>query len=224
MLVPKRLRAVVALAMLLAASLCVVAGPAATRARAATATETRPVAAPKTPSGEKDFLASLDSSDGKEAEAKESPVYVTALRFIFSLGLVLVLAYATILGLRKFAGLKSSLAPGRQRIRVLENSSLGPNRTLHLVEVGKRKLVIASTPNQVNLITEVSADDLPESVVGEPPAGFRDQLAMFLGARADTTKTVGGLAEMLRESTAFLQAKVRQVGGLRRTFRNAGSE
>lgn len=172
--------------------------------------------------GEKDFLAALESAGEQEEKAKDQPVYVTALSFIFKLALVLALAYATILGLKRFTGVRGTASAGRQRIRIMENSTLGANRALHLVEVGSRVLLVASTSNQVNLIAELSSDDLPEVDAAPPVAGFRDQLSLFLGAKPDTSSASRGVAEMLRDSSAFLQGKVGEVGKLRGKFRHDG--
>ena len=171
--------------------------------------------------GEKDFLASLEAGEEQAPEAKEPPVYVTMVRFTLSLALVLGLAYATILGLRRFTGLKTAMGAVGRRIRVVENTPLGANRALHLVEIGQRRLVLASTPSQVNLIAEMSADDLPEPMAPEPPTGFKDQLATFLGAKPDSENSASNVAQMLRDSTAFLQGKIGQIGSIRRRLRDA---
>ena len=175
---------------------------------------------------ETDFLASLNADDEKQNDQKEdAPLYVTALRFILSLALVLGLVYVTILGLKKFTGMRGlgALGVGQHRIKVLENSSLGANRSLHLVEVGSKKLLIASTPNQISLITEFAADEISDTNSGQSGGGFKDQLSTFMGNKPDTTQTAKSVAEMLRESSSFLQDKVREVGSFRRNFTNVES-
>ena len=204
----------------------------------------------KATSGEKDFLASLESTgkpalrpfDGPGAQdepAREPSTYVTLLRFSLSLALVLGLAYATILGLKRFTGLRTVTGRGQTRIRVIENTPLGASRALHLVEVGKRRFVVGSTASQVNLITEVEPDELPDTGTPQPAAGFKEQLAGFLGTKPDPSTSSGlrmdaaagpstlrqargsGVARMLRDSTAYLHDMIGRVGALRGRLRDA---
>lgn len=169
--------------------------------------------------GGDDFLASLDGGDEKVETAKESPVYVTALGFLFKLALVLALAYVTILALKRFTSLRAPLGVDQRRIRVLENSPLGANRMLHLIEVGSKRLLVASTPSQVNLVTEIAPEDVPDVPVGQPSVGFKDHLALFMGG-PDSTPYARSVAAMLADSSAFLQDKMRELGRIRGKFRD----
>jgi flagellar biosynthetic protein FliO len=168
-----------------------------------------------------DLYGTGSSSSG---DTREPKWYVTALSFIFKLAIVLGLAYVTILGLKKFSGMRGIMAgPGQHHIKVLENSSIGPNKSQHLVEIGSRRLLVASTPNQVNLLAELNESDLsavdpnPPSV---PPAGFKEQLSTILNNKTDTSATSKSVAQMLRESSSFLQGKVGEVGKLRRKLKD----
>ena len=167
-----------------------------------------------------DFLASLNKDEASGGGEREAPAYVTALSFAFKLALVLLLAYATICALKRFAGLKNGLGHGKHRIRVLEHAGLAANRSLHLVEVGSRSFLVSSTPSQVNLIAELRAEDLPEMEVPGQVGGFKDQLAGFLSQTMSSDCAARSVAQSLRESTSFLQDKVRDVGTLRRKFRH----
>jgi len=187
----------------------------------------------KADTGDKDFLAALNADTEKEPSAKEPPVYVTALSFIFKLGIVLALAYGTIYALKRFNGFKGTLGSGGQRIRVVENASLAANRSLHLIEIGSKRLLVASTPNQVNVITELDPDDssnASDHATVQGPAvpaqvkNFKDQLSTFLGARPDTGDSARNVAHMLRESSMLLQERIMQVGRMRRKLRDAGIE
>lgn len=171
----------------------------------------------------KDFAGIYGQDVSTAQNTKEPKWYITAISFIFKLVIVLGLAYATILGLKKFSGMRGIAGPGQHHIRVLENSSIGPNKSLHLVEIGSRKLLVASTPNQVNLLAELDESDLPEVDPVQPsssPVGFKEQLSGFLNNKPDTSATSKSVAEMLRESSAFLQDKVGEVGKLRRRLKD----
>lgn len=178
-----------------------------------------------TTDGEQDYLASLGlPEDGTEAKTqeKEPNGFVTAIGFIFKLALVLGLCYVTMLGLKKFTSMRGvASGPSRSHIRVIEHSSLGANRALHVVEIGTKKLLVASTPNQVNLLTELDPNDMPDPGPDARPTGFKEQLSQFLGTKPDSTNNANNVANMLRDSSSFFQDKVREVAGFRGTFRNA---
>ncbi len=190
--------------------------------------------APQANATEQNFLAALNSSkkldsgtiSDESEKTSELPVYVVASSFILKLGLVLALAYVTILGLKRFSVLRGSSLCGSQRIRVIENSPLGASKMLHLVEIGPKRLLLASTQNQISLLAELRPEDLPETdaSTGIGTGGFKDQLAMFLGATPGTDAAEANIAKMLRQSTACLQDGIRNIGKLRRKLKDGTDE
>ena len=132
---------------------------------------------------------------------------MTALSFTLKLALVLGLCYVTILGLKRFSSLRGPVGAGQRHIRVIDNLSLGANRGLHLVAVGSRRLLVGATSSQINVLTELGAEEVPEDESPAPAAGFKDQLAAFLGAKTDASPTERKIVEVLRDSSAFIQNK-----------------
>ena len=49
-------------------------------------------------------------------------------------------------------------APGGKKVRVLETTYLGPRKTVHLLAVGGKQYLVASTRDRVSLLADVSAD------------------------------------------------------------------
>ncbi len=180
-----------------------------------------------------EFLASLtQEEDGKKTE-REEPVYITVLGMIAKLAVVLALAYLAILGLKKL-NLSNASAPfNPSKIRVIESTTIAANRNLHLISVGGKKMLIASTPSQVNLISEFDEEydesdipDEPDNIVkrtsSQPSSfNFREHMVRFLGVGANTAKTETTMAEDLRNSTSYVQDKVVEVAGLRKRFTDA---
>lgn len=169
--------------------------------------------------------ANRQSSDALSKE-KQEPVYITLLSFIFKLAVVVALAYGTIYALKKLnvGALKRSESG---LIKVVENATLGANRSLHVVRVGDKTILVASTPGQINLLAEV---DLPteELAVGEesandtqPATSFSDRLNMCLGGVGDTGDAASNIAGLIRASSAFLQDKIADIGNLRKKFKDA---
>lgn len=168
-----------------------------------------------------DWLAQREAQDVKPKASEEPSAPVTVVSFILKLALVLGLCYATMLGLKKFTSVKNAVGASRGRIKVVENSTLGANRTLHLIEIGSKRLLVASTPSHINLLAELEPGDVTEPAPEQPRAGFKEQLALFMGNKADAAQNANTVAQMIRDSSSYIQGRVREVANFRRFFRDA---
>ncbi len=75
--------------------------------------------------------------------------------------LVVALLYGVLLFARKFSN-GAGFAPSGAAISLLQSVHLGPGRSVHLVSVGGRTLLIGSTSQHVSLLSEVGTiDQLP---------------------------------------------------------------
>lgn len=181
--------------------------------------------------GQKDLNPIVSTDNG----AKDEPIYVTVLSFIFKLAVVVALAYGTIYALKRF-NVGSLQRSNTHQIKVVENTTLGANRSLHLVDVGAKRLLVASTPTQISLITEMQVDDVPPAMIPggiehrvdndqaiKPSNGqtFGDQLSSFLGAKLNNADVSTNVARTIRSSSTFLQEKIMELGRLRRNLRDA---
>jgi flagellar biosynthetic protein FliO len=114
---------------------------------------------------------------------------------LFKLALVLAVAYFASLALRRMYAARSH--PGGGRLRVVETVALGPSRSLHLVAVGNRLLLIAATGHEVGLLRDVT-DDLGEeaaSVLGTgsaPSASFTQRLLEVMQRTGQAPRGPGG--------------------------------
>jgi flagellar protein FliO/FliZ len=107
----------------------------------------------------------------------------------------------------RYPGMERSGKPGGL-IDVVSTTSIGPNRTLHVVRVGEEILLVGSTDHTITALTRLGSDDLvglvdvppTTSTFGRnpPPAGgpgVDDRV------RAVTTSSDGALIEKLRSMT-----------------------
>lgn len=165
----------------------------------------------------------LDADVAKDANRKDESLLVTLGSFVFKLAVVLGLAYASIYALKHFTGLRNTVAGGRRRIKIIENANIGTNRSVHLIEVGAKRLLVGSTPNQISLLAEIGAEEtdseqptlLADEADSSQPAGFAGQLASMMSSDPG-----GSVAQVIRGSSAFLQEKIIQLGRLRRKLRD----
>jgi flagellar biogenesis protein FliO len=173
-----------------------------------------------------DFLSEWETREKQPKETQEQSTPMLVIGFILKLALVLGLCYLSILGLKRFSSLKTSVGPVKGTIHVVENASIGANRSLHVVVIGSKRLLVASTPNQVNLLTELEPVEITEvqPEASRTPVAFKDQLTQFLGHRPDDVNSADNVAQMLRTSNSYMQDKVREVGSFRGAFRNADTQ
>lgn len=75
---------------------------------------------------------------------------------VSKLGLVLAMAYGAGLLLKRAN--HRSLAPRGSGMKVVETIPLGQHRSLHVVSVGNRRLLVGATPQQIGLIGDVTRD------------------------------------------------------------------
>jgi len=103
-------------------------------------------------------------------------------------------------------GVSSLIALGRQRtLRVLETTALGQHRTIHLVAVGRRTLLLASAANQITVLADVSGEQQarPAETSSVKP-GFSTVLNQLLGCNPPVQT---GYVERLRAAAAALRAE-----------------
>lgn len=115
------------------------------------------------------------------------------LQGIISLGAVCILAWV----LLRFGARRGLGTSGGQRIKVLERANLDARRSLYIVEVGEKCLLLgAGDTGGPELITELDASTLPPP---PPQKSFREVLQR-IGGREPTNKAPDTEAEEVVES------------------------
>lgn len=91
----------------------------------------------------------------------------------------LVLVLGTLVALLWWLRRASGRGPASGRhIQVVESISLGPGQSLHLVKLGDRGLLVASTAQRCDLVCEI--ENVPEPAPAATPA-FVDALRRRMG-------------------------------------------
>ncbi len=105
--------------------------------------------------------------------------------------LVLALLYGVLWTIRRYYG-KTGLQQRSASILVVQSAQLGPGRSVHLIGVGGKMLLVGATSQQVSLLAEVGAADLVmESEVAVSGDGFDRHLRQAIDA-------AGSLSSRLR--------------------------
>lgn len=131
----------------------------------------------------------------QEATAAESPIGGSVsgysvtdwMNLILRLALVLVIIWFAIMAMRWWVRrMNGGVASGSGHLQVVETRSLGPNRSLQLVKVGSRAVLLGVTAEQISSVLEI--DDPTEverlaapRVVEDSPTSLRDAVSR-LGA------------------------------------------
>lgn len=96
-------------------------------------------------------------------------------------GLAIALALGATAAARYLQQTRQTWRPRRSALRVIETAPLAQNRSLHLVNIGQRTLLLGSTPGQVALLADVTGEQeaAPPETPG-PRATFASVLSRFI--------------------------------------------
>lgn len=83
---------------------------------------------------------------------------------VLKLALVVGLIYVAFLVLRRYFTRGKTVVQGKKPVSLLSSLNLSPSRTVYLLEVGKKVLVVGATQNQLSLLTEVTDPETVDEV------------------------------------------------------------
>ena len=163
--------------------------------------------------------------------APQQPWYSLTFDLVVKLGLVIGLIYLTMWALKRFvlgpqARTKAARLTGR--LEVLDTTHLAPNRTVYLVEVADRVLVLGATQSTLSTLAEIKepgAIDLLKAGPSEPSAGppsFAEHIQRLTASL--TARAVGEAGSEAAGPTAFLQDKIGELRSLGAQRRRPGEE
>jgi len=145
----------------------------------------------------------LDDPASGEVPIRSSSSFWALLRAILVLAVLAVLVWLLLVFIRRRA---SSGASSSMHLKVLAQTSLGLNRQAHVLCLGKRAWIVASTESAVNLIAEVDDQELIDQLLLEDskkssleanaPVSFLRMFASLSGKNAQTRPAAGRLRKM----------------------------
>ena len=172
--------------------------------KVSTADSEKTVTAPSPQTGRQDKIAMLlNEKDAVKPDRKVGNWLKTGLVTLLKLGLVLALAYLTILALKWLSDKREAAPHSSQNMQLLETMKLSTGGNLHLVNVRGRTLLVGCTAGQVNLLSEVGESETPE-----PDQAASHRFAEYLEKYYTGPKSAGPatrIAGLLRDCTAHLR-------------------
>ena len=119
-----------------------------------------PKAQDSTLAGENDTALFLDGTSKKETPGKIN-LYT---KIISTLLVVVALIIATVFVLRKNYGFKANIGRGKRHLQILEHLTLGVKKSIFLVKIPGKHVLLGVTNEKIGLITEVENEDVDVTV------------------------------------------------------------
>jgi flagellar biogenesis protein FliO len=150
----------------------------------------------------------LVSSDGGEADqgsALPSPVENAATpnatdrlltdsalpalaKMVGALLVVIVCIYVGIYLLKRTTGGRYSSSRGTNALEVIETACVGQRKTISLIRVGEKSVLVGVTENRMALLSELNADDTATILASAPEVSEADSFSKMLGSAATHMK------------------------------------
>lgn len=137
-----------------------------------------------------------------KADAATGSIAWKIVNTILQMLLVLVIVYVGLLGYKRFFIEKRTSLPGipmvtrsARLLQSVETLSLGQGRSVHLITVGTRRLLLGAAAQQVTLLADVTDDAQTGAVAPEAPlteAAFSNLLSRFMTSPAETPAAPAG--------------------------------
>jgi flagellar biosynthetic protein FliO len=139
------------------------------------------------------------------------------------LGLVLVIVWGAVVAMRWYVRRTSGVSGGGggRQLQVLETRALGPNRSLHLVRLGGRAVLLGVTPERITQLLEIDDPDEVERLSvaitqADPRPGSLRAIVGGLGhtiARLRPTDALHAARAQAAEATNYGPAGASQPSG-----------
>jgi len=152
----------------------------------------------------------------ESAKSERGYGFMSALDFILKLALVVILAYVSMLALKKFTQRRTAASGKGAALRAVDTIGLAPNRQLHIVTLGERAFLLGSTPESVSLISDISeAQSVPGATKSPPHAeqdpAFTQRLRELMKAAPAGRRAQSGVGLRLAQAAQFIKARSNQM-------------
>ena len=131
--------------------------------------------------GVKDTDVLTDATAVETTSFSDSPVW-SILKMVSALVVVIVCIYLSVALLKKAMGKKLSANKTSNSLEVLETTYLAPRKSLSLVRVAEKSVLLGVTDNNISVLTELDAEETVELLNvekmsdSEPTKNFKDML------------------------------------------------
>jgi len=128
------------------------------------------------------------SSEATYSLGTASPMGAVA-KMLAALAFVILLVYGVLWFMRRMMGRRYGRKGEGRSLEVIESAYVGPHKTVSLVRVGSRSVLVGVTDTQVSILTELDADEteqlLARNDVAQPQQSFSGVLSTAAGKIRD---------------------------------------
>ncbi len=122
------------------------------------------------------------------------------VKMISALAVVVICVYVGLYLLKRLTGKRSGAALKNDVLEVLQTTHLGPRKTISLVKVGNRSVLVGVTEQQISTITELDSQETEEILAVEPAAEVKTDA--FAGVLKNATSRIKSFG-LTRKQTAL---------------------
>lgn len=113
------------------------------------------------------------------------------VKMMAALALVIALVYAVLWFMRRMMGRRYGQRSGGTALEVLESAYVGPHKTVSLVRVGKRSVLVGVTDTQVSILTELDTDETEQLLTRDETAVPQPSFSGALTSAVEKIKEFG---------------------------------
>jgi len=137
-----------------------------------------------------DAEVALANAEPIAAEA-DPGIYSAVAKMLSALGVVILLAYGALYALRRMMGKRYGGGGVNSSLEVLQTTHVGPHKTISLVRVGQRSVLVGVTDQNISTLTELDVQETEEIIGVATMPESKDGFASLLSTAADRLKIVG---------------------------------
>ncbi len=126
-----------------------------------------------------------DASPDQSATANDSSPLVAILKLVSALVIVIVALYGGLYLLKRMMTGRKSASANLSTLEVLESAYVGPKKTVSLVRVGKRAVLVGVTDQQITKLTDVDEREVTELLSAAPAAKSGETFAQMFKRTTD---------------------------------------
>lgn len=157
-----------------------------------------------------DYQSTLDPNIAA-LEADNRSFLQIGIDMAVKLAIVIALVYGLLLGLRWLQQFKNPIKSGGAAIQVLETVGLAPGRSLHLIVVGEKTLLLGSTEQNIALLTELADAHVPMPDEDIAVAGEASSFETVLTQTAPPVETPPAPMDVWQNTLSSLRHNVQEM-------------
>ncbi|UCC43417.1 MAG: flagellar biosynthetic protein FliO [Candidatus Zixiibacteriota bacterium] len=144
------------------------------------------------PTGERQKVEAEGSGTSQSSSgfAPATPVW-SMLKMISALVVVIILVYLGLYLLKRLMSSRQRRSGRKALLEVIQSTYVGPKKTVSLIRVADRSVLVGVTDAQISILTEMDADETAVILAGESEKEEPGSFARLLGGASSRLRQLG---------------------------------